>query len=139
MTYFANQHRTERTLAVGDYVFLKLQPYRQQSLAIRKSLKLAAKYYRLKLPEGARIHPIFHVSLLKKKIGPYQHTTPTMPEFDMQNQCILEPEAILKRRVILRNDQPVIQYLIKWTNMDSDEASWEDASVISHQFPLFQP
>ena len=153
MTYFANQHRTERTLAVGDYVFLKLQPYRQQSLAIRKSLKLAAKYYgpfeilekvgqvsyRLKLPEGARIHPIFHVSLLKKKIGPYQHTTPTMPEFDMQDQCILEPEAILKRRVILRNDQPVIQYLIKWTNMDSDEASWEDASIISHQFPLFQP
>ena len=45
MTYFANQHRTERTLAVGDYVFLKLQPYRQQSLAIRRSLKLAAKYF----------------------------------------------------------------------------------------------
>ena len=43
--YFANKNKTERTLEVGDYVFLKLQPYRQQSLAIMRSLKLATKYY----------------------------------------------------------------------------------------------
>ena len=101
--------------------------------------KMGQVSYRLKLPEGARIHPVFHISLLKKRIGPDQHTNPTIPEFDMQDHCILEPEAVLQRRVILRKDQPVIIYLIKWSHMDSCEASWEDASVINHQFPQFQP
>jgi hypothetical protein len=31
---------------MGDYVYLKLQPYRQISVAIRSSRKIAVKYYR---------------------------------------------------------------------------------------------
>ena len=45
MKHFANQNRTKRTFLVGDWVFLKLQPYRQLNVAIRKSLKLSTKYY----------------------------------------------------------------------------------------------
>lgn len=41
----ANKKRTKRAFEVGDGVFLELQPYRQTSLAVRKSLKLSAKYY----------------------------------------------------------------------------------------------
>ena len=98
-------------------MFLKLQPYRQQPVAIRKNLKLAAKFYgpfqimekisgvayRLKLLAEAKIHPVFHVFLLKKKIGPHQNTTSTLPDFDCHDQCLLQPTEVLKRRVILRN------------------------------------
>ncbi|KAK8999763.1 hypothetical protein V6N11_065260 [Hibiscus sabdariffa] len=45
MKHFADRHRTEREFQVGDNVYLKIQPYRQTSLALRKNLKLSARYY----------------------------------------------------------------------------------------------
>jgi hypothetical protein len=83
MVQLANKHRSERTFTIGDLVYLKLQPYRQKTVANRQSQKLASKYYgsyevlarigtmayKLKLPASASIHPVFHVSKLKKKVG----------------------------------------------------------------------
>lgn len=45
MKFYADKNRTERELEAGDWVFIKLYPYRQISVAVRKSLKLAAKFY----------------------------------------------------------------------------------------------
>jgi hypothetical protein len=45
MTMVANRKRSGRIFEINDYVYLKLQPYRQQSVAHRLSQKLAANYY----------------------------------------------------------------------------------------------
>ncbi|XP_071902636.1 uncharacterized protein [Coffea arabica] len=45
MKMYAAQRRTEREFNVGDWVYLRLQPYRQTSVEVRKNSKLAAKYY----------------------------------------------------------------------------------------------
>ncbi|OIT32972.1 hypothetical protein A4A49_14857 [Nicotiana attenuata] len=45
MKLYTDQKRTERAFQVGDMACLKLQPYRQTSLALRKNLKLSSKYY----------------------------------------------------------------------------------------------
>ena len=64
----------------GNLVFLKVQPYRQKSLARCSNEKLSLRYfgpyqivqkegkvaYELALPKGSLIHPVFHVSQLKK-------------------------------------------------------------------------
>ncbi|KAK0574086.1 hypothetical protein LWI29_018007 [Acer saccharum] len=41
---YDSKHR-EKEFSVGDLVYLKLQPYRQISLSMRKNLKLAARYF----------------------------------------------------------------------------------------------
>lgn len=122
MKFFADKHRTEWSFIVGDMVFFKLQPYRQQSISLRRNFTLAAKYYglfevlekvgsvayRLKLQEGARLHPVFHVSLFKKKIGPTHTITSILPKYDSQDHCLLVLEQILSRRVMLMQSQPII-------------------------------
>ena len=72
-----DQHRSERSFDVGDWVFLRLQPYKQMSLKqAKKDNKLSPKYYgpykvlqrigsmayKLELPASSRVHPVFHVS-----------------------------------------------------------------------------
>jgi hypothetical protein len=80
----ADQHHSERSFEVGDWVFLRLHPYKQMSLKqAKKDNKLSPKYYgpykvlqnigtmayKLELPASSRVHPVFHVSCLKKVIG----------------------------------------------------------------------
>lgn len=45
MKFFADRKRSDREFQVGDWVYLKLQPYKQQSVAIRSCLKLSSKFY----------------------------------------------------------------------------------------------
>ncbi|RDX99904.1 Tf2-11, partial [Mucuna pruriens] len=70
-------------LTVGEMVYLKAQPYKLKSLAHCPNKKLSPRFngpfvveeifgkvaYKVKLPDHARIHPIFHVSQLKKAIA----------------------------------------------------------------------
>ncbi|GJV94167.1 hypothetical protein Tco_1541980 [Tanacetum coccineum] len=42
----ADKHRSEREFAVGDWVYLKLQPHRPFSMRMGKFSKLSPKYYR---------------------------------------------------------------------------------------------
>lgn len=45
MKFYADKKRSEREFKVNVLVYLKLQPYRQTSVALRKLLKWISKYY----------------------------------------------------------------------------------------------
>lgn len=45
MKLYVDKHRTEREFAMGDWVYLKLQPYKQRSMKQRHLGKLSPRYY----------------------------------------------------------------------------------------------
>ncbi|GAB2276116.1 hypothetical protein Dimus_039172 [Dionaea muscipula] len=149
--HYADKKRTEKSFKVGEFVFLRLQPYRQTTLALRKNLKLAARYYgpykilaaigpvayRLELPSTAAIHPVFHVSLLKRKIGEGAAPVLDPPTMNNEGNLVIQPSSILKTRTIRRRGKDIEQWLIEWENLSPDSATWEDKSFITRQFPEF--
>ena len=133
-------------------MYVKLQPYRQHSVVNRKCLKLSAKFfgpykilsriglvaYKLELPSGAKVHPVFHVSQLKKHLGnaPAQGH---LPFLDSARLIAKEPLAILDRRMNKRRGQLCTEVLVQWKNCFPEDATWEVLYDLQKQYPLFNP
>ena len=148
----ADQHRREVSFTMGDYVYLKLQPYRQTSVAFRASLKLAPRFfgpykvlekvglvaYKLALPPGSQIHDVFHVSLLRKHLGPVTPSSPELPPVSVTSVVLPQPEVVLDRRVIRKgNYSPKSEILVKWVGAPAEDATWENEWRFSKSYPDF--
>jgi len=146
MVQLANKKRSERIFTIGDSVYLKLQPYRQQTVSRRASHKLAAKCYgpyqimerigvvayRLSLPSSSAVHPVFHVSQLKQHVGHkivYDDLPVPHPELRLQ------PQAILDRRMVRHHNQAATQVLIHWKTLSPSEATCEFAEDLRLRYP----
>ncbi|GAU25204.1 hypothetical protein TSUD_151040 [Trifolium subterraneum] len=147
----ADKHRRDIKLQVGDLVLVKLQPYRQQSLALRKNQKLGMRYfgpfeilakvgevaYKLKLPDHAKIHPVFHISQLKPFKGISQDQSLPLPLTMSDTGPLIQPIAVLAARTILKGIQKVHQVLIQWDQYPEAEATWEEVTNLQSKFPYF--
>ena len=54
--------------------------------------------YKLELPTSSRVHPVFHVSCLKKVIGDKIPVQMILPKLDEEGKIILDPEEIIEIR-----------------------------------------
>ncbi|XP_031249690.1 leucine-rich repeat receptor-like serine/threonine-protein kinase At1g17230 [Pistacia vera] len=99
----------------GDHVYLKLQPYRFKSLAKKLNEKLSPWFYgpfpilekirqvayRLELPSTAKIHPIFHISQLKRSLHTFVPIQP-LPTFLTEDmELLVQPESVLAVHTLL--------------------------------------
>jgi hypothetical protein len=151
MKHFADKKRSDKSFEIGEWVFVKLRAHRQKSVVSRIHAKLAAKYYgpypvvdrvgavayRVKLPDGSRVHPVFHVSLLKKAIGKYNEEAELPDHLEGDRGTFYEPEDILASRTIVVQGEEVNQLLVQWKGQKVEEATWEDAVSLKSQFPTF--
>ncbi|GJT91559.1 reverse transcriptase [Tanacetum coccineum] len=114
MTKQANKSRMEKQFQVGD-------------------LKIGQVAYRLQLPIASRVHPVFHVSLLKESYE--QSVSNEFPSEWLTDAQSHEPqpECVLQRR----NSGTDTELLIKWTDHDISEATWEKLQEITTRFPDF--
>nr|GFC91760.1 retrotransposable element Tf2 [Tanacetum cinerariifolium] len=123
MKQFADKHRSERSYKVGEWVYLKLQPYRQSSVEFRNNQKLAAKFYgpfsitakigqvayTLQLPPNSAIHPTFHVALLKPHHGPLPPST-TLPLTHQLATNSKFPDKVLEIRTSKRHNAAYVEW-----------------------------
>ncbi|KAG8376910.1 hypothetical protein BUALT_Bualt09G0113300 [Buddleja alternifolia] len=127
---------------VDDKVLIKLIP--QQFKAFRGMHKgLVRKYegpypvvakvgkvsYRLDLPSTLKIHPVFHVSMLRLYQGDEEdpsrgesHQAPPVvtKSFDKEIEEVLSHKVVRRRGV-----KTMTHYFIKWKGLPESEATWE--------------
>lgn len=152
MKTYTDRNRTDREFSVGDWVFLRLQPYRQSTIASSRNQKLAPKFYgpfaiserigkvayRLNLPPTAKLHPVFHISQLKRKVGDSISVTPNLPPITAQPEFQWTPEKILDHRTDTTASPSRTQWLIQWFGLPLEDATWEYSDEIMARFPLFR-
>lgn len=133
----ANANRTDVSFNVGDWVFLKLQPYRQVSLLHKQTHKLSKRFfgpfqilerigtvaYRLSLPDSVQIHDVFHVSKLKRCFGNPEHQHLPFPSTFQDTNPVFTPVAVLRSRTITYHGQTVRQFLIQWEHQSAADAT----------------
>jgi hypothetical protein len=141
----ADKNRTERTFAIGDWVYVKFQPYVQTSVAPRANQKLAYRFfgpyqivdkignvaYKLQLPATSTIHPVFHVSQLKGAVPVTQAARPLPATLD----DLQVPQRILQKRVANMGSTVRLQALIQWSGLPASMATWEDVEALRQRFP----
>jgi len=136
----ANKSRRDVSFKIGDQVLLSANHINLASQALRPTKKLQHRFigpynithkvsavaYRLELPESLKIHPVFHVSLLR----PYRNPTtfpdralpsPPPPPVTIDDATEYVVEKILDHRTRRHRTE----YLVKWDGYPDYDASWE--------------
>lgn len=148
MKYQADKHRSEREFQVGDKVFLRLQPYVQQSVAQRSAQKLCFRYfgpytilqrvgkvaYKLQLPPSSQIHPVVHVSQLKKFVPPSTEVYATLPVYSLTDSRELYPTAVKAYRFVHQGAKIILQGRILWTSTPP-LLTWENLDAMIQRYP----
>lgn len=93
--------------------------------------------YKLQLPTSSQIHPVVHVSQLKKAVTPQTLAHKSLPPSVPVLQTDHTPLAILDSKLVKHGSTAVKQVLIQWNNLPPNLATWEDWAVITRRFPAF--
>lgn len=93
--------------------------------------------YKLALPATSMVHPVFHVSQLKRAVGSGCSLSPLPDSLNVDLEVVVNPEKVLGVRSKLQGKSQVEEVLISWHGLPESEATWEDGEVIKQQFPMF--
>ncbi|XP_038892578.1 uncharacterized protein LOC120081621 [Benincasa hispida] len=93
--------------------------------------------YRLQLPkELARIHDVFHVSMLRKYVPAPMHILATQP-VQIKEDLSYEEETIeiVDRKDQVRRNKTIPLVKVLWRNHRIEEATWEPEEQMKKRYP----
>ena len=144
--YYDQKHKDVQ-FAVGDSVLLSPQNLRLKGILDKLQQKFCGPYkvlekietqaYRLKLPDTWRIHPVFHVSLLKPwRPSIMQQVLGEVELEDADQPQYFDVEKILRWRWNSKTWQRQREFLVLWQGYPMEDAEWIPASYFSDQGAL---
>ncbi|KAM1798759.1 hypothetical protein ACFX12_032795 [Malus domestica] len=146
----ADKHATDWKYNVGDWVFLKLSPWKGV-VRFGKKGKLSPRYigpymitervgevaYRLELPpELSKVHDVFHVSMLRHYVSDPSHVILPQPlEINSDLTYDEEPVTILDWKDKELRNKTVRLVKVLWRNHSVEEATWETEDQMREMYP----
>ncbi|WMV22926.1 hypothetical protein MTR67_016311 [Solanum verrucosum] len=97
--------------------------------------------YELELPADlATVHPVFHISLLKKSVGDPASTVP-LESVAVKDSLSYEdvPVEIVDRQVIRLRNKEVASVKVLWRSQSVDGATWEAEATMKAKYPHLFP
>ncbi|CAN4123272.1 unnamed protein product [Withania somnifera] len=151
---YADIRRRGLEFSIGDWVFLKVSPMKGVMRFGKKGkhsphyigpYKIIRRYgqvaYKLELPQELSIvHPVFHVSMLRRCIGDPSCITPIEDVQVIEGLTYEEvPIAILDRQVKKLRNKEVASVKVLWRNQQVEEVTWEVEETMKSKYPhLFE-
>jgi hypothetical protein len=89
--------------------------------------------YELEIPEGSKIHNIFHVSFLKKAVGQHISISQELPPLDEEGQLELVSEEVLEKREHRLRSMIIKECLVRWRGLPVEDATWEGEHILQHR------
>ncbi|XP_070020046.1 uncharacterized protein [Nicotiana sylvestris] len=102
----------------------------------RVTQRIGQVAYRLELPpEISLVHPVFHVSMLKKVVGDPSTIVP-IEAIEVNEELSYEeiPVTILDRQVRKLRNKEVASVKVLWQSEQVEEATWEAESEMNEKY-----
>ena len=148
---YADVRRRALEFRVGDWVYLKVSPMKGV-VRFGKKGKLSPRYvgpykvmrrigkvaYELELPsEMDLVHPVFHVSMLRKCVGDPNAIVPLDVVGVVEDNLTYEevPVQILDRQVKRLRNKDVASVKVLWRNQQVESATWEAEADMQRRYP----
>lgn len=136
--HYYDKGRKELVFSVGQEVLLNTKNIRSEQGSPKKLLPrwvgpfkvtaiIGQNAVKLQLPETWKIHPVFHVELVK----PFQSdgTVQPPPPIDwLEDEPLYRVDKLLDHRVKSIGKRKVTEFFVKWQGYDSAHNSWEPES-----------
>ncbi|XP_050222497.1 uncharacterized protein LOC126672585 [Mercurialis annua] len=142
--------RKDIEFQVGDFVFLKISSMKGV-IRFGKKGKLAPRYagpyevterigtvaYKLALPfEMSQVHPVFHVSMLRKYIpDPHRIIQPQEVEIDEELSYEEEPVEIVDTQIRKLRSKEIPMVKVLWRSRTIEECTWETEADMRKRYP----
>jgi transposase InsO family protein len=136
--YYNDKRREQDAFEVGDQVLVSLQNVQTRRPSKKMDIRFAGPYsilekigtraFKIELPPTMKIHPVFHVSLLKPfhtpQIEGQAYDPPGAVEVDEAGQSF-EVSSIIDSRINKRR----LEYLVEWLGYEgtAESATWQPA------------
>ncbi|CAJ2662068.1 unnamed protein product [Trifolium pratense] len=151
---YSDKRRRPLEFTVGDHVFLRVSPMKGV-LRFGKKGKLSPRFigpfeilervgpvaYRLALPPDlSGVHPVFHISMLRKYLYDPSHViSHENIQLDENLSYTEHPVAVVDKEIRRLRSKDIVSVKVLWKGPSGEETTWESEEVMRSKYPhLFE-